>query len=288
MITYPDCYPCLLRQSVEAIQLTDLQADQQNRLIKRILQVMGDEPLSVTPVRLTAVIHRLIQSKSGIEDLYRNLKEKSNRQAMCLLSEIYHVFNNAEDRLLTAAKFAIAGNIIDYGGTGIIFDLEKTLAECQTLAFGIDDFERMRTDLAAAKRVVYVGDNAGEIVFDRLFMEEIKKFSALEIVYIVRGRPILNDVTLEDARLVGIPDVARVVSSGGDGPGCELDRVTPEVLELFQTADLIISKGQGNYEALSDQPYPIYFLLKVKCSVIAGDIGAHKGDSVVKFSAGKK
>ena len=287
MITYPACYPCLLRQSVEAIQLTDLQTDQQNRLIKRILQMMADQPMSVTPVRLTAAIHRLIQSESGIEDLYRNLKEKSNRQAMSLLPEVYRVLDNAEDPLLTAARFAIAGNVIDYGGTGIIFDLEKTLAECQTLAFGIDDFERLRADLAAAKRVVYVGDNAGEIVFDRLFIEEVKKFSAPEIVYIVRGRPILNDVTLEDARLVAMPDVVRVVSSGGDGPGCELDRVTPEVRELFQTADLIVSKGQGNYEALSGQPYPIYFLLKVKCSVIAGDIGAHRGDSVVKFSTGK-
>ncbi len=248
---------------------------------------MADEPLNVTPVRLTAVIHRLIQSELGIEDLYRNLKEKSNRQAMSLLPELYHVLDNAEDRLLTAAKFAIAGNIIDYGGTGIIFDLEKTLAECQTLAFGVDDFERFRADLAEAKRVVYVGDNAGEIVFDRLLIEEIKKFSAAEIVYIVRGKPILNDVTLEDARTVGMPDVVRVISSGGDGPGCELDQVTPEVMGLFETADLIISKGQGNYEALNDEPFYIYFFLKIKCAVIADNIGARIGDSIVKLSAGR-
>jgi hypothetical protein len=287
MNTYPDCYPCLLRHSVEATQLAGYQAEQQSRLIKRILQVMADGPLNVTPVRLTAVIHRLIQSESGIEDLYRNLKEKSNRQAMNLLPELYHVLENAEDGLLTAAKFAIAGNIIDYGGTGIIFDLEKTLAECQTLAFGVDDFERFRADLAVAKRVVYVGDNAGEIVFDRLFVEEIKKFSGPEIAYIVRGKPILNDVTLEDARTVGMPDVVRVVSSGGDGPGCELDQATPEVMGLFETADLIISKGQGNYEALNDMPFYIYFFLKIKCGVIAEDIGACIGDSIVKLSAGR-
>ena len=112
----------------------------------------------------------------------------------------------------------------------------------------------------------------------------MQKFSAPEIVYIVRGRPILNDVTLEDAGAVGMTDVVRVTSSGGDGPGCELDRATPETIGLFETADLIISKGQGNYEALNDQPYPIYFLLKIKCAVIAGDIDAQRGDSVVKYN----
>jgi len=117
-----------------------------------------------------------------------------------------------------------------------------------------------------------------------LSVDEIKKFSNPQIVFIVRGRTILNDVTLADAQTVGIPQVARVISSGGDGPGCELARATPETIRCFETADVIISKGQGNYEALSDTPYKIYFLLKVKCQVIAEDIGGRKGDSVVKLS----
>ena len=287
MNTYPDCYPCLVRHSVEAVKLATDQANQQKKIIKHILQAMADEPLNITPVRLTAVIHRFIQSESGIEDLYRSLREKSNRQAMSLLPDLYRVLDNAKDRLLTAARFAIAGNIIDYGGKGNSFDLEHTLAESQALSFGIDDFDKFRIDLARTRRIVYIGDNAGEIVFDRLFIEEIKRFSNPEVVFVVRGRPILNDVILEDAYAVGMPEVARVVSSGSDGPGCELERATTEIERLLESADLIISKGQGNYEALNDQSFSIYFLLKVKCSVIAADIGARIGDSVIKFSAGK-
>jgi uncharacterized protein with ATP-grasp and redox domains len=123
-----------------------------------------------------------------------------------------------------------------------------------------------------------------EIAFDRLFIEEIRTASAANIAFVVRGSPILNDVTAVDAEVVGLTDWVRMVASGEGAPGCELDRSPPEVCALFDSADLIISKGQGNYEALSDEPYPIYFFLKVKCPVIERDIGARKGDSVLKRS----
>jgi uncharacterized protein with ATP-grasp and redox domains len=284
MRTYPDCYPCLVRHSLDAIKRATNRVDQQKALINRILQVLSDEALDVTPVRLTAAIHRLIQVELGVEDTYRALREKCNMQTLNLLPGLYSLLDQAADRLAVAARIAIAGNIIDYGSTGESFNLEKSLTDCRTSALGIDDFECLRADLAAARRIVYVGDNAGEITFDRLFIEEIKKFSDPEIVFVVRGKPILNDATIEDARAVGLPDVVRVISSGGDGPGCELQLAPSEVIRHFETADLIIAKGQGNYEALSDEPYHIYFLLKVKCSVIATDIGACKGDSVVKLS----
>ena len=244
--------------------------------------MLAEESLAVTPVRLTAKIHNIIQSEIGNRDYYRTLKDKCNDQTLQLLPSLNRLLNKSADRLLTAARIAIAGNIIDYGSTGESFDLKKTLTDCQTSPLGIDDFENLRADLATARRIVYVGDNAGEISFDRLFIEEIKKFSNPEIVFVVRGKPILNDATLEDARTIGLPKVAQVISSGGDGPGCELERATPEVKRCFETADLIISKGQGNYEALSRAPHNIYFLLKIKCPVIAEDIGACKGDSVVK------
>lgn len=249
--------------------------------------MLADASLAVTPVRLTAKIHTIIRSETGSKDCYRTLKDECNDRTLQLLPSLKRLLNRSADRLSAAARIAIAGNIIDYGSTGEGFSIEKTLAECQASSLGIDDFEHLRADLATARRIVYVGDNAGEIAFDRLFIEEIRKFSNSgnpEIVFIVRGRPILNDATLEDARTVGLPDVARVISSGSDGPGCELARATTEVKRYFETADLIISKGQGNYEALSRAPHHIYFLLKIKCDVIAQDIGACKGDSVVKLS----
>ena len=246
--------------------------------------MIADEPLDVTPVRLTAKIHDIIQSELGVEDPYRALKVKSNIEALSLLPDLYHLLDHSADRIKAAAKIAIAGNVIDYGSTGEKFNLKATINDCQKSEFGINDFEWFLEDLLAAKRIVYIGDNAGEIAFDRLFIEEILKLSDPEIIFVVRAKPVLNDVTLEDARAVGLTGIVEVISSEGDGPGCELQRVASQVIRHFKTADLIISKGQGNYEALSDEPFNIYFLLKIKCPVIAKDIGGSKGDSVVRSS----
>jgi uncharacterized protein with ATP-grasp and redox domains len=139
----------------------------------------------------------------------------------------------------------------------------------------------LKKDLGGAEKVVYVGDNTGEIAFDRLLVEEIKRFSDPKILFVVRGRPIQNDATMKDAEAVGLTKLVEVVSASGDGPGCELDRA-PDLRPRFAEADLILSKGQGNYEALSLEPYPIYFLLRIKCRVIARDVGGEKGSGVVK------
>ena len=284
MNTYTDCYPCLVRHSAEAVKLATDQIDQQKIVLRKILQMIAGEPLAVTPVRLTAKIHDIIHSELGVEDPYRALKVKSNTLALTFLPDLYRVLDNSADRLKVATGIAIAGNIIDFGAMGEHFDLEKTIKNCRSSEFYSNEFERLREDLLAAKRIVYVGDNAGEIAFDRLLIDEIRQLSDPEIVFVVRGKPILNDVTLEDARTVGLTDIVNVISSGGDGPGCELQRSSSETIRYFETADVIISKGQGNYETLSHEPYNIYFLLKVKCPAIAEDIGATKGDSVIKSS----
>ena len=284
MNTYPDCYPCLVRHAAEAVKLATDQTDRQKIVLKKILQMIGGEPLAVTPVRLTAKIHEIIQAELGVEDPYRTHKVKSNTLALAYLPDLYQFLDSSADRLKVATGIAIAGNIIDFGAMGEDFDLEKSIKNCWNSEFDSNDFARFREDLLTAKRIVYVGDNAGEIAFDRLLIEEIKQLADPEIIFVVRGKPILNDITLEDARAVGLTDIVKVVSSGGDGPGCELNRGSSETIRYFETADVIISKGQGNYETLSHEPYNIYFLLKIKCFAIAEDIGATKGDSVIKSS----
>lgn len=287
MRTYLDCYPCLVRHAIEAASLTSVDTGRQEELVQHVLRRLAAVTPPHTPVRLVAEIHELIRAFLGVSDPYARIKQKANQAALDMLPDLRRRCTGAPDRLQTAARMAIAGNIIDHGSLGEAYDLPATLEQCLTSPLDINDFEVFRSELNAARHIVYVSDNAGEIVFDRLFIEEIQNASTAEIVLVVRGSPILNDVTRMDAEAVGLTDLVRVVPAGGGAPGCELDRSPPEVRALFDAADLIIAKGQGNYEALSHEPYPIYFFLKVKCPVIARDIGAQKGDSVLKRSGPK-
>lgn len=285
MQTYLDCYPCLLRHAITAARLTGADAGRQADLVRQVLARLAAVSPPHTPVRLTAEIHALLRPYLGVDDPYSQVKIDANRSALTLLPELYRRLAVSPDRLNAAARIAIAGNIIDHGSLGEAYDVAAALERCLVEPLGIDDFVPFRAGLAGARRIVYVGDNAGEIVFDRLLIETIQQErSGSEIAYIVRGSPILNDVTRADAEAVGLGQRVRIAASGAGAPGCELDRAPAEVRALFDAADLIISKGQGNYEALSSAPYPIYFFLQVKCPVIARDIGACKGDSVLKRS----
>lgn len=285
MQTYLDCYPCLLRHAITAARLTGADAGRQVELLRQVLARLAAVSPPHTPVRLTAEIHALRRSHLGVDDPYSQVKIDANRSALALLPELRRRLAASPDRLNAAARIAIAGNIIDHGSLGEAYDVAAALERCLVEPLGIDDFAPFRAGLAGARRIVYVGDNAGEIVFDRLLIETIQQErTGIEIAFIVRGSPILNDVTRADAEAVGLGHRVRIEASGAGAPGCELDRAPAEVRVLFDAADLIISKGQGNYEALSSAPYPVYFFLQVKCPVIARDIGACKGDSVLQRS----
>jgi len=172
---------------------------------------------------------------------------------------------------------AIAGNVIDLGADPD-FDLEGEMRNLFTKDLLEDQFESFKHRLENARTVLYLADNAGETVFDRILIETMRK----ETVYAVRDIPIINDATIEDAQKSGIGKVARIVSSGCDAPGTILKRCSQEFLSLFAAADLIISKGQGNFESLSAEEAPIFFLLKVKCPVIARHLGAQPGEIILK------
>jgi uncharacterized protein with ATP-grasp and redox domains len=279
--SYLDCYPCLVRHALEASrQITD-DVRLQRRVLTRVLRELAEFPPETTPVRLAAQIHGHIRAVLGVDDPYAEQKRRCNAAAMKLVPMLKQKIRGSNDPIGAAVKAAIAGNIIDFGALGDSFDIESAAQDCLDMPLGINDLERMKADLARAKRIVYVGDNAGEIVFDRLLVEEIQRAFDAAITFVVRGSPILNDATMDDARAVGLTDLVEVVTSGGDAPGCELGR-SPLLEPLFKGADLIISKGQGNYEALSTEPYPICFLLRIKCKVIAQDIGGPNGTGAVK------
>ncbi|MFH0753575.1 MAG: ARMT1-like domain-containing protein [Candidatus Omnitrophota bacterium] len=185
---------------------------------------------------------------------------------------------------MKAVELAIAGNVIDYAAKNNL-NVEKEIQEILAGSFSpeqkrVFEYELFRKELAEAKTILYLADNAGEIVFDRVLIEEI--CAVREVTVAVRYKPILNDAVMEDAVFCGIDKIAHVISSGVDSPGTVLDYCSDEFLKIFKRADMVISKGQGNYEALSEAHRKIYFLFKVKCPVIANHSGARMGDIVLK------
>jgi len=183
----------------------------------------------------------------------------------------------SDDPLLTAIRIAIAGNVIDLG-INKTFDLVKDVEKILAQDFAIFDYDSFRQRLDGAQNVLYLGDNCGESVFDKILIEQIKK----PVIFAVRSAPIINDVTMEEAIESGLDEVANLMESGCVAPGTILSQCTEEFMEVYNSADLIISKGQGNYEGLSEADRPIFFLLKAKCHVIAKDLGVHEGDIVLK------
>lgn len=214
----------------------------------------------------------------NIDDPFKEEKEESNRVALELYDNWKPKVIESENPFNLALRLAIAGNIMDYGASDS-FDIHKTIDRVIASDFAVDNSEMLRQQLLKASKVLYLGDNAGEIVFDRLFIETIMHGN---ISFAVKGAPVLNDVTMDDSVQVGMHYAADVITNGYDAPSTILERCNREFQEDFRSADLIISKGQGNLEGLLCESDPrIFFLLMVKCDLIAETLGVKKGDFVI-------
>ena len=277
MRTYLDCFPCFLSQALRAGRL----ATDDNKKIKRLLDEVGmmlrDIPIESSPPESGRLIYQKVAEITGNSDPYREIKSESTIKALSLYPSLKGYIEKSNDRLLTAIRIAIAGNVIDFGANWD-FDLEEEITKILKKDFAICDFISFKNSLEKAHNILYIGDNAGECVFDRILLEEMKK----PAIYVVRDVPVINDATYEDAVQAGIDQVATILSSGTDAPGTILKTCSAEFKAIYDDAEFIISKGQGNYEALSNERRPIFFMLKVKCHVIADDIGITEGDIVLK------
>ncbi len=284
MRTFVECVPYFLKQALEHGRLFTGDEMIHKEILDEVAHLIPNFSLGCTPPEMAREMHKLFGKKFGGEDLYKEVKEQSNRRAMDLYPELKKKVSRSPDPLLTAVELAIAGNVIDYAVKNTL-NIEDEIQKMLDGNFaagrkGIFEYEEFREDLAAAETVLYLADNAGEIVFDRVLLEELP--SRQEIIFAVRDKPVINDALLDDALFCGIDKIARVISSGVDVPGTVLKYCSQEFLKIFKRADLIISKGQGNYEALSDLNGKIYFLFKVKCPVIARHSGASLGDIVLR------
>jgi uncharacterized protein with ATP-grasp and redox domains len=284
MKAYLDCFPCFLRQTLEAARMSAASEAVQRRILDEVMKELVRLPYDVTPPQVGQIIHRLIRKITGNKDPYHSVKQQYNEMALEMYPALRKRVRSSKDPVLAAVKLAIAGNIVDFGALSGNFDLAQVVGQTLSSDLALDDYESFRTSVERAAHIVYLGDNAGEIVFDRILIETLLSVRRAQFVFVVRGVPVINDATAEDARCVGLDQVVEVIPDGSDAPATVLSECSPAVQELFGAADMVIAKGQGNYEWLSNERGPLFFLLKAKCPVVAEDLGVEVGDLVLRQS----
>ncbi|MBW1803811.1 MAG: DUF89 family protein [Deltaproteobacteria bacterium] len=277
MNTYLECIPCFFRQALFAARTATDDDAKAKHVLEKIAGIVPDIPLDSPPTETARLIYRAVREVTGVVDPFHAYKDRSIENALSLYGKLKTAVERSEDPLRKAVGIAIAGNVIDLGANPN-FDLGGDMKDVLETALAVDHYESFRRSIEKARTLLYLGDNAGETVFDRILIETMGK----NTVYAVRDRPIINDAIIEDAEKSGIGEVARIISSGSDAPGTILKRCSREFLDIFGAADVIVSKGQGNLESLSGEKAPIFFLLKVKCPVIARYLGAKNGDMILK------
>jgi damage-control phosphatase, subfamily I len=279
MKTYLDCIPCFMDQAIRACRICGVEKAEIKKLLDEVGGMIKDFPLDISPPATGDLIYGKIREITGVIDPYKTIKKETIEEAKMLYPELKEIIVKSDNRLLTAVRIAIAGNVIDFG-LRHKFNIAEDVKAILDQDFGIFHFEEFKQSLEKAESILYLGDNAGESVFDKLLIEELGK----PVTYIVRDVPVINDVTMQDAIDSGLDTVAELISSGSSAPAIIPELCSRELLNHFEKAEMIISKGQGNYEGLSDSERPVFFLLKAKCQVLAGDLGVEKGDIVLASS----
>ncbi|MBU0730854.1 MAG: DUF89 family protein [Proteobacteria bacterium] len=259
-----DCFSCFRRQTEKTAILAGIEKNIFPFLLAEVEKIYKRFSSDLSPPEIAVHVYGLIAELSGNSDPYASLKMESTRQALNLMPFAQEKIKSAKDPLYASILHALAGNVIDYGSQHE-FDIHQAFDTCLSNTPAINDYHGLKRDIHSARTILFLGDNCGEIVFDRLFIREMKK----DVIFVVKEKPVINDATLSDARASGLESVCRVITNGTGCPGTPLAQCSEEFQQLFKDAELIISKGQGNFETLSEAKGPIYFLLTVKCNVVA-------------------
>jgi len=248
----------------------------------KLLEISREE----TPPQIGSMIHSIIRKATGERDPYRDIKRLHNEQVLGMEENFAGLIAGSSSPLSDALKLAAVGNLIDMGPErkwNSMQDIFRDFTERDSAHFDSASFEE---SIRSAGTLLYLGDNAGEIVLDKILIGLLLRKTSLDITYAVRGGPVINDATMEDAQFVGMTDIVRVIDTGVDFPGVVPEACSDKFLDHYNGADMILSKGQGNYESLSEEDKNIFFLLQTKCPVIADKIGCGVGDIVLKSRQG--
>lgn len=267
MKTFIDCIPCFISHSLNVAKMTARNAEEQREILRQTLALAASIDFEKSPPAMAKKIHAIIRKITGIEDAYVKIKDESTAFALEMLPFLRHEVEKSEHPFETTIRLIIAGNIIDFG-TDHNFNLNSVhqiIADALKQQIDLNAIERLHKRMRESKRILYVADNCGEIVFDRLLIEPYRE----KITLAVRGNPILNDATRREAEMSGMNDIVRIIDTGDSIPGVILENCGDEFKHHYENCDLIISKGQGNFETMCETDRPVFFLFMSKCQVIA-------------------
>ncbi|MDX9956301.1 MAG: ARMT1-like domain-containing protein [Anaerolineae bacterium] len=280
MRTYLDCHPCFLRQALSAARHAGADEVTQHEIMGAALDLLQTLSPGQSPPEIGHAVHRIVRERMGHSDPYHAIKALSTREALALYPRMKALTAESADSLEMAVRLSIAGNIIDFAQSDELADLWATAERVLVAPLVLNDLEALRTQLASASHVLFLADNAGETVFDRVLIEVLP----VPVIYVVKGGPTLNDATLEDAVAAGLDACATLMDNGADAPGTILSLCSEEFRQVYAAAPLVIAKGQANYETLSEAGARVFCLLQVKCPVIGRDLGVPVGSVVVRQS----
>jgi damage-control phosphatase, subfamily I len=283
MRIFLDCIPCFVRQALDSARLVTDDEQIHEQVLRAVLRLASDLDMSQSPPAIGQQIHRLIRELVGNNDPYHRIKKRFNNLALELFPDLRKQIVGSNDRLETAIRFAIAGNIIDFAVKTSLAasDIEKTISDSLSGYLNPAQIQGFKNTVTEAEKILYLADNAGEIVFDRLLIEQLPYE---KVTVVVKGNPVINDATIEDADVAGLTRIVEVIDNGSDAPGTILETCSQTFRDHFEDADLIVAKGQGNYETLSDADKNIFFILMAKCPVIARDLGCEVGQMILQRS----
>lgn len=280
MRTYFDCVPCSIRQVLDSVRMITDDEAMHERVLRELLGMWQGMDMRQSPPAMAQQIHRFLRQLTGVPDPYLDVKNRYNLFALQLYPALRERVESSPDPFETAVRLAIAGNIIDFGVNSNVEQDTVHEAIMRSLTEPIDRHavRRLRRAIDEAPDILFLGDNTGEIVFDRLLIERLP---CEKITYVVRGGPILNDALIEDAEVAGLTDLVEVIDNGADAPGTILETCSEAFRRRFARADLIIAKGQGNFESLGDTEKNAFFLLRPKCAVLARHLNCEMGRLLV-------
>lgn len=273
MKTHDKCLPCLVNQVIKGAHIT--KSNDLDKLYHKVFEYLSHVDFNKTNPEIIGEVFCILKEHIGCDDPYKNIRKYYNEMFLEQRDEFRIFINQSDYSFERAMMLSIISNIIDFNPIHHfqIEDILKYFSHIEQMKLTINHRKALIEDIQKSKTLLYLGDNCGEICFDYLFIEKIKELNPdIQITFATRGAPVVNDSIEEDAYFVGIDDYADVISNGDDSLGTVLTRVSDEFLNVYQAADIVISKGQANYESLNEEDKNIYFLLMIKCHVIAEEI----------------
>jgi len=274
-----ECLPCFYGQIARTLNYAGINGERGRGITRMAETIIDEASMDEVPARTTTLIHRILRRETGV-DPYRRVKDVYNKLALEMLPGLRQRTASLTDGLEGGVRSAIAGNVIDFGIYESV-DLDLSVDESFRLPLASDDYRAFARAVESSRTILYLCDNAGEIVFDRVLLEILRE-KGKTVFACVKGAPVINDATLADAAAAGLAECALVIDNGSDGIGTLLETCSPEFLRLYRSADLIISKGQANFETLAQTgDKRIFFLFKVKCPVVARALRRENGDIIL-------